>query len=154
MNQVSLIGRLARDPELREAGNGSKFLGFTLAVSEFSRDKEFTNFIPCVAWDKAAENMAKFLKKGSLIAVTGRISVRSNNTNGKYETIVNVNADRVQFLESKSNNASTASNQSSQSDSNFDLSQNNGFVQEQEPVGNLSNEDEIILSDDDSILWD
>jgi single-strand DNA-binding protein len=49
MNQVSLIGRLARDPELREAGNGSKFVGFTLVVSEFSRDKEFTNFIPCVA---------------------------------------------------------------------------------------------------------
>jgi single-strand DNA-binding protein len=96
--------------------------------------------------------MAKFLKKGSLIAVTGRISVRTNNANGKYETIVNVNADRVQFLESKGN-ATTAPSQSTQADSNFDLNQVNGYSQDdQQQVGNFSKEDEIILSDDDSIL--
>ncbi|KAF5295626.1 hypothetical protein FQA39_LY12799 [Lamprigera yunnana] len=70
--------------------------------------------------------MAKFVKKGSLIAVQGRISVRSNQVDGKYETIVNVTADRVQFLESKS--------------SGSDNTQTNNYSQENVNVNNTSNE--------------
>jgi single-strand DNA-binding protein len=53
--------------------------------------------------------MAKFLKKGSLVGITGRISVRSKNENGKYETTVNINADRVEFLESKASTTNSRS---------------------------------------------
>ncbi|WP_035358776.1 single-stranded DNA-binding protein [[Acholeplasma] multilocale] len=157
MNQVCLIGRIARDIELRDTSTGSKFVGFTLAVSDYSGGKEYTNFIPCVAWDKQAENMARFLKKGSQVAVTGRISVRNNNTDGRYETIVNVNADRVEFLDSRSgsNDQQSSNNTYTKNDSNFDLDQVNGFANQQaQPINDSSKEDEIILSDDESVLWD
>lgn len=146
MNQVSLIGRLTQDPTLRDTNSGqNRFVGFTLAVNDFRGNNEFTNFVPCIAWDTVAENMSKFLKKGSLVAVTGRISVRSKNDNGKYETIVNINADRVEFLESKS--ATTHHNNPMPKTENNVLESFKEEKQVSEPNDSADNLD-------DSILWD
>ncbi|ATZ19084.1 single-strand DNA-binding protein [Williamsoniiplasma somnilux] len=154
MNQVSLIGRITRDLELRDSSNGSKFVGFTLAVSEYRNGNEFTNFIPCVAWEKNAENMVKFVKKGAQVGVTGRISVRSNNVNGKYETIVNVNADRVEFLDSKTS-GSNQTESFTRDNSNYDMDQINAFEpQHKEMPQPASKQEEEIIISDDSILWD
>ncbi|ATZ16867.1 single-strand DNA-binding protein [Williamsoniiplasma luminosum] len=140
MNQVSLIGRITNDLELRDSANGTKFVGFTVAVSEFRKDGEHTQFIPCIAWDNNAIQMTNYLKKGSLVGVTGRISVRSKQDNGKYESIVNINADRVEFLESKSsrNNETQAYKPSNQQSQNQKI---------EEP----QNDNQTI---EDSILWD
>jgi len=104
LNQVVLIGRLTRDPELRYTpGNGVPVATFTLAV-----DRPFTNqqgdreadFINIVTWRKLAENCANYLKKGSLAAVTGRLQIRSYDDNqGIRRKTSEVVADDVRFLD-------------------------------------------------------
>lgn len=106
LNQIVLIGRLTRDPELRyTSGNGVPVATFTLAV-----DRPFTkqqgekeaDFINIVAWRKLAENCANYLKKGSLSAVTGRLQIRSyDDSQGIRRKVAEVVADDVRFLESK-----------------------------------------------------
>lgn len=103
LNKVILIGRLTRDPELRSTTSNISVTTFTLAV-----DRSFTNqqgereadFIPIVTWRKLAETCAKFLTKGRLVAVSGRLQVRSYDDNsGQRRYITEVVADEVQFLE-------------------------------------------------------
>ncbi|QVK05236.1 single-stranded DNA-binding protein [Mycoplasma mycoides] len=146
MNRVNLVGRITRDLELRVAKNGSKFVFFTVAVSEFSTREEKTNYIPCSAFDKTAENMVKYLSKGSLISVEGRITTRNNQTpDGKFETIVNVLAERVNFLEPSKNR------------NNITTEQNDNFTPNQPTQQNSdSSFDDLVVSDDDelSILWE
>ena len=104
INRIVLIGRLTRDPDLRYTSNGTATTVFTIAV-----DRPFTNkdgkreadFIRIVTWRGLAENCAKYLKKGRLAAVDGRLQIRSfNNDEGKRVTISEVVADNVRFLES------------------------------------------------------
>jgi single-strand DNA-binding protein len=104
LNQVVLIGRLTRDPELRyTAGSGIPVASFSLAV-----DRPFTNqqgeretdFINIVTWRKQAENVANYLKKGSLAAVAGRLQIRSyDDTQGIKRKVAEVVADNVRFLD-------------------------------------------------------
>ena len=109
INRVVLVGRLTRDPELKYTTNGIANLRFTVAVN-----RAFTNqsgerqadFISCVAWRAQAENMAKFLRKGSLIGVEGRIETGSYQAqDGTMRYTTDVIADSVQFLEPRSVNA-------------------------------------------------
>ncbi len=103
MNRVVLVGRLTKDPELRYTPNGVPVATFTLAVN-----RTFTNqqgereadFINCVIWRKPAENVANFLKKGSLAGVDGRVQTRSyDGQDGKRVYVTEVLAESVQFLE-------------------------------------------------------
>ena len=106
INRVVLVGRLTRDPELKYTANGIANLRFSVAVN-----RAFTNqngerqadFINCVAWRGQAENMAKFLRKGSLIGVEGRIETGSYQAqDGTTRYTTDVVADSVQFLEPRS----------------------------------------------------
>jgi len=99
LNSVILIGRLARKPEIRQASSGNSFCPFTLVVSNYENGNEKANYITCFAWEKTAENMEKFLDKGSLIAVNGNLRSRKNQTSGYSEMFVN--AYQVKFLEPK-----------------------------------------------------
>mgnify|MGYP000917596119 FL=1 len=103
MNHVILIGRLTRDPELRYTPNGVAVANFTLAV-----DRPFTNqegereadFIPIVVWQKLAETCANHLHKGRLVAVDGRLQIRSYETqDGQRRRVAEVVAGNVQFLD-------------------------------------------------------
>jgi single-strand DNA-binding protein len=105
LNRVVLVGRLTKDPELKFTPNGVAVANFTLAVnrpfSNQQREKE-TDFINCVVWRKPAENVANFLKKGSLAGVDGRLQTRSyENNQGQRVYITEVMAESVQFLEPK-----------------------------------------------------
>jgi len=104
LNKVILIGRLVKDPELRYTPNGKAVVGFTLAVDrpfKTNGEKE-ADFINCVQWGKGAENTAQYTVKGSLVAVEGRIQVRSYETdNGKKKYVTEVVADNVRFLSKK-----------------------------------------------------
>jgi len=103
INNVTLVGRLTRDPELRKAGDVS-VCSFTLAV-----DRDFlngegereTDFIPVVTWRKLAESCANNLKKGRLVGVTGRIQVRQWEQEGERHWKTEVVADFVVFLDRK-----------------------------------------------------
>lgn len=104
MNQVVLIGRLTRDPELRfVASSGKAVANFTLAVDRvYSREKE-ADFFRIVVWGKQAENVNTYLKKGSQCAVSG--SIHNNNytdRDGNQRYSVDIQADRVEFLSSPS----------------------------------------------------
>lgn len=103
MNQVVLIGRLTRDPELRFIPNsGTAVARFSLAVNrEFKREGQpDADFFNIVVWGKQAENCANYLKKGRLVAINGNL--RNNNyedKNGVKHYSVEVVANRVEFLE-------------------------------------------------------
>ena len=108
MNRVILIGRLARDPEIRYTQSGKAFCRFTIAVDRrFSRaaqqeGQQTADFIPVTCWEKLAEICGNNLTKGRRIGVEGRIQVRSYDGNdGQRKYATDVVADNVEFLDSK-----------------------------------------------------
>lgn len=107
MNRVVLVGRLTKDPELRYTPNGVPVATFTLAVNRTftnQQGEKETDFINCVIWRRPAENVANFLKKGSLAGVDGRIQTRNyEGQDGKRVYVTEVLAESVQFLEPKGN---------------------------------------------------
>lgn len=113
MNKVVLIGRLTKDPELKYTpGTGTAVTTITLAVENYnSKTQEKTaDFIPVVLWGKQAENTAQYTLKGSQVAISGRISVRTYDAkDGTKRYVTEVVADMfngVQFL-SKNNNSNS-----------------------------------------------
>lgn len=103
MNHIVLIGRLTRDPELRYTPNGVAVANFDLAVDRPTTNQQGereTDFIRIVVWQKQAENCANYLKKGRLVAVEGRLQIRSYETqDGQKRRVAEVVASHVQFLE-------------------------------------------------------
>ena len=113
MNKVVLIGRLTKDPELKYTpGTGTAVTTITLAVENYnSKTQEKTaDFIPVVLWGKQAENTAQYTLKGSQVAISGRISVRTYDAkDGTKRYVTEVVADMfngVQFI-SKNNNSNS-----------------------------------------------
>lgn len=102
LNRIILIGRLTRDPEMRYTTTGKAVTNFTLAVdrgwSSPSGEKE-TDFIDIVVWDKQAETVANYLKKGRLAGVEGRLQIRSYEHEGQRRRAAEVVANRVIFLD-------------------------------------------------------
>lgn len=105
MNKVVLIGRLTRDPELRYTSSNIPSARFTLAVNrpfQNQNGERETDFINVVVWRRQAENVGKYVKKGSLVAVEGRIQTGSYEKDGQRVFTTDVVADNVQFLDNKS----------------------------------------------------
>lgn len=103
LNRIILIGRLTRDPELRYTPQGVPVASFSLAV-----DRPFANqqgqreadFIDCVAWRKLGETVGNHLTKGRLVAVEGRLQIRSYEAqDGTKRKVAEVVADSVRFLD-------------------------------------------------------
>lgn len=104
INNVVLVGRMTRDPELRRTGSGSPVTSFTLALDRgfSSSTGQQADFINCVVWNKPAENTAKYCSKGSLVGVEGRLQSRSyQNNQGQTVYVVEVVCNRVQFLDTR-----------------------------------------------------
>lgn len=105
LNSVNLIGRLTRDPELKSTPNGVSTCGFTLAVDRnFAREGEEkkADFITCVAWRQTAELIARYFKKGNMLALEGSIQVRSwEDSDGARRYVTEVVVNRVHFIESR-----------------------------------------------------
>lgn len=151
INNLTLVGRLTKDPDLKYTGNGTAVATFTLAVN-----RNFTNqsgereadFINCVIWRKSAETLANYAKKGVLIGVTGRIQTRSyDNQQGQKVYVTEVIADNFQMLESKNSNSSQNTQGGGVSNSqtnNYTRNQQNRNNDESDPFGNSS----IDISDD------
>jgi single-strand DNA-binding protein len=105
MNHIVLIGRLTRDPELRYTPNGVAVTNFDLAVDRPTTNQageREADFIRIVAWQKTAEVCANYLKKGRLVAVEGRLQIRSYEAqDGQKRRVAEVVINQVQFLERK-----------------------------------------------------
>ena len=104
MNKVILVGRLARDPEVRYTQSGKATASFALAVNRFGGggQNNTADFIPIVAWEKLAEICGNNLIKGSQILVEGRIQIRNyEDKTGQKRYVTEVIAQNIEFLGSK-----------------------------------------------------
>jgi single-strand DNA-binding protein len=109
MNSVCLIGNLTRDPELRYSTGASQtaICRFTIAVNDGYGDKQRTNFIPIVVFNKQAENCDRYLAKGRKVCVIGPVSVRTyTGSDGATRASLEVTADEVEFLASRNDGES------------------------------------------------
>ncbi len=120
LNRIVVVGRLTRDPELRSTSNGVAVASFTVAVDRNfsnSRGERETDFIPVVVWRGLAETCGRYLSKGRLVAVDGRLQIRNYEANdGSRRSIAEIVADNVQFLSPKDGSGSGNSGYSSDSD--------------------------------------
>lgn len=126
LNRVILVGRLTRDPDLRYTPNGGvAVVRFTVAVN-----RKFTNqqgereadFINIVAWRNLAENCGNYLRKGSLVAVEGRMQTRSyENQEGRTVYVTEVVADDVRFLDTRGGSSKPKDQDDQDLDDPFDL---------------------------------
>ncbi len=158
MNNVVLVGRLTRDPELRTTPNGIATTQITVAMNRpvaNANGERVADFINVVVWRRQAENVAKYCTKGSLVGINGRIQSRSYEANdGTRRYVTEVIADNVTFLGSKQGGASN-----SFEDNHFggdampDYSTGDVFTEAQtsdvteDPFKDFGSE--VVLSDDD-----
>lgn len=130
INNVTIVGRLTKDPEVRYTGSGNAVTSFTIAADrpfKNSQGDRDTDFINCVAWRKTAEVISQWASKGMLIGVTGRIQTRNyENNEGRTVYVTEVVVENFQMLESKK--------------------QRNEQRQQSDPF-----QDEVNISDNDSI---
>lgn len=147
INNVVLVGRLTKDPDLRYTANGTGVATFTLAVN-----RNFTNqsgnreadFINCVIWRKSAETLATYAKKGVLLGVTGRIQTRNyENQQGQRVYVTEVVAENFQLLESRSTTDNRETGNETNQSSNDD--QKGSIDLNKDPFDGIS----IDISDDD-----
>ncbi|WP_394238523.1 single-stranded DNA-binding protein [Niallia oryzisoli] len=105
INQVTLVGRITKDPELRITPEGLAVTNITLAVNRQFRNQQGVyeaDFVQCKIWKKTAENTVNYCRKGSLIGLTGRIQTRNyDNHDGRKVYVTEVVADTVKFIETK-----------------------------------------------------
>lgn len=113
INNVTLVGRITKEPELRYTQQNKAFASFTLAVNrqfKNSNGEREADFINCVIWGKSAENLANWTHKGQLIGVTGSIQTRNyENQQGQKVYVTEVVADNFQMLESNKTQGQQAS---------------------------------------------
>lgn len=139
INQVVLVGRLTRDPELRKTNSGNAIASFSIAVDSRSRNPDGTwgtTFLNCTLFGAQAENVVKFTRKGSLVGVEGSLNQRNfTRQDGSRGSVIEVICDRVAFLEPKGNNE--------------DRGTEGVVFDDTTPADNGKNLDSIDLPDDD-----
>ncbi|MDI6739303.1 MAG: single-stranded DNA-binding protein [Candidatus Edwardsbacteria bacterium] len=105
LNRVFLVGRLTKDPEIRQTTNGTPVTNFTIAVNRRYKNasgewKDETTFVGIVAWQKLAELCKQYLSKGRAVLVEGKLQSHSWETeDGQKRTLIEVRADRIEFLD-------------------------------------------------------
>ena len=119
MNVVILMGRMTRDPELKYTSGGKAFANFSLAVQ---KTKDEVEFIDCTVWEKTAETIAEYFRKGNRILVQGRLSVSSYEQNGEKRRMTRVVVNSFEFVESAGNSGN-----------------NSGYHQQQQSFNNSNN---------------
>ncbi len=104
LNQIVIVGRLVRDPELRTTENGKNVTNITLAVPRSyknSNGEYETDFVDCVLWTGIAETTTEYCKKGDLLGIKGRVQTRIYEKDEIKKSITEVVAEKVTFLSSK-----------------------------------------------------
>ena len=150
MNNITLVGRITRNPELRTIANGQVTTTITVAVNRpftSANGEREADFINVVVWRKQAENVCKYCTQGSLVGVTGRIQTRSyDGQDGQKRYVTEVVADNVTFLGSK-NNTGSASFTEAPINNNVNQSPVETTDVTEDPFKNFGSE--VVLTDDD-----
>ena len=98
-NRVTLVGNVVRDPEIRYVANGAAMTKFTIAVNRKSKEADSADYVDVVAWDKLAETSNMYLKKGALVLIEGRLTVRSyESKSGEKHKVAEVVMSLLQTL--------------------------------------------------------
>ena len=119
MNIAILMGRIARDPELRYTSGGKAYTNFTLAVQKIKDEAEF---IDCVALEKTVETIAEYFRKGNRILINGKIVTSTYESNGEKRKSVKVQAFSFEFIDSKNSGNSQNRNRN-----NYDSDEDESF---------------------------
>ena len=151
LNQAQLIGRLGKDPEVRYTGSGKAVANFSIATEEKWKNQSGepqikTEWHRCVAWGKLAEIIQKYVKKGNLIFVQGRIETRSWEKDGVKRYSTEIVVGKMQMLGSKNDGAGRPE-APAREDSDFDAP--GGEKVEQPQGGTLATPDDNGFTDDD-----
>lgn len=145
INRVVLVGRLTRDPELRRTNSDFSVTSFTVAVdNRFSKQEENkTSFISCTAFNKIAEVVTSYARKGSLVGIEGRLQTRQyDDKDGRRVFVTEVICDNVQLLESKAQQEQR-NNQGYQNDSYANTNSYESQTKKSDDFGGFN------ISDDD-----
>lgn len=122
INNIVLVGRLTKDPDLRYTGNGTAVASFTLAVKRDFKNasgEQEADFINCVIWRNSAETLANTVRKGQQIGIIGRVQTRSyENQQGQKVFVTEIVAERFNYLEKREGTGNSQSQSNSQP--NFD----------------------------------
>ena len=113
MNNSIIMGRLTKDPELKYTSGGKAYTTFTLAVQ---KTKDEAEFIDCVAWEKTAETIAEYFRKGNRILINGKIVTSTYESNGEKRKSVKVQAFNFEFIDSKNSGIGQNSNRNDYDD--------------------------------------
>ena len=100
-NQVTIAGRITNELELKQTTNGTPVLNFSVAINEKRGEQEHTVFADVTAWNGTAENTSRFMGKGSLVLIGGRLSQDKWDEDGRTRSKLFVTAERVVFLDPK-----------------------------------------------------
>ncbi len=140
VNRVVLVGRLTKDPMLRKTQTGKSVLSFTVAVNRRFSQEEQADFVNCVAWEKTADFLNNYARKGSLVSVEGRIQSRSyDDKDGRRVYVQEVLSENVQLLESRSVSEARSLDSGYQVDVEYDEFNNN--QQDDDLVLDISSDD-------------
>ena len=152
MNKVELVGRLTAKPELRYTSSNTAYTRFSVATNRRVRNAEGqwengADFINVVAWQKNAENIAKFFDKGNMISLEGRIQTGSyDDKDGNKRYTTDVALDNFEFVESKA--ARAASTDTTGGSTPYDFQEDNSVNVEEDPFAEFGDS----VSIDDNFL--
>jgi single-strand DNA-binding protein len=148
LNQVTLMGNLTRDPELRQTPNGQTVTNFSLALNRSYKDQggewqEVTDYIDIVCWGPLAERVAQYLSKGRRCLVQGRLQSRSWEQEGQKRSKVEVLANDVTFLDSRGGGDDSGSGASAPAAP----SGSNSAVADKPKPSKKSKKDDVVIED-------
>ena len=148
LNQVTLMGNLTRDPELRQTPNGQNVTSFSLALNRSYKDasgewQEATDYIDIVCWGPLAERVAQYLSKGRRCLVQGRMQSRSWEQDGNKRSKVEVLANDVTFLDGRGG----GDGESSSSDGGSQAPAPSSSASEDKPKAKKAKKDDVVIED-------
>ncbi|MCI8347149.1 MAG: single-stranded DNA-binding protein [Bacilli bacterium] len=113
LNQIVLVGRLTKEVQINKTENGKKISNITLAVPRSFKNMNGlydTDFIDCILWENVAVNTSEYCHKGDILGIKGRVQSRIIEKDDKKQNVLEVIAEKVTFLTSKSENSEKQEN--------------------------------------------
>ncbi|HZL07863.1 MAG TPA: single-stranded DNA-binding protein [Candidatus Dormibacteraeota bacterium] len=152
LNQVTLMGNLTRDPELRQTPNGQNVTSFSLALNRAYKDasgewQEVTDYIDIVCWGPLAERVAQYLSKGRRCLVQGRLQSRSWEQDGQKRSKVEVLANDVTFLDSRGGGDNDGGNGGAPASSSSEPSDSGSQADDKPKPSKKPKKDDVVIED-------
>lgn len=154
INRVVLVGRITKDPIMRKTQSGMSVVSFTVACNRRfsgSNQEQQADFISCTAWNKTADFMNQYVRKGALVGVEGRIQTGSyDDANGRRVYTTDVVCESVQLLESKAANAERANAPANNNFNDYNNTyQNQNTYNQSNNFSDFSDSDTLDIASDD-----